>query len=284
LATATRSRSKGPTKPTKEVSITAEDLPGKTLSKTLKAVPVETLKRDTRWNRPIGKTRIENMGTNWSDVLAGVIVISERDNGDMILVDGQHRAAAARIAGKSELIAEVHTGLDEIQESKLFDELNMSRKTISAMDRFRARVFYKDPAAIAIKKMVEDRGGTIRESMDKGAVNNDIAAIATLERIYNTGGEDLLAWVLDIVTDSWEFLDSDTCSLMNLAGLLILWKRHNEKLDRDHLVEALNRDGYPAVRRMALAHRQLWGGTGVMNGYRAMVEVYNKSFTPKLRP
>lgn len=252
---------------------------GEVRTKTLKTVPVDILKSDHRWQRFVSK-RAEDMGENWSYTLANVIVVSERKNGDLVVIDGQHRAAGARIAGIKELIAEVHQGLTPKDEARIYDELNTSRKTITALDRFRARVFYGDPVALTIKKMVEERGGNIRTSLHTQGEGH-IAAVWALERLHQRGGEDLLTWVLDTLKDSFEVLDNNSVSIWNVAGLRMFYDKQQGKFDQEYLIKVLRREGNDNLRRMMHAHRQIWGGGGAQNGYRAILEAYNRQMPAK---
>src|SRR4051812_9862706 len=185
MATATIAEGKTATLPT-------DSIDGKEVTKIVGTVKVDDLLSDHRWQRHVSK-RAETIGQNWNDSLAQTIVVSRRKNGDLIVIDGQHRAAGARMAGVPELVAEIHEGLTAREEAELYDRLNTTRASITALDRFRARVFYRDPTAMSIKKAVEDRGGKIRESLWRGGgQQKEIAAIWALERVYIAGGEELL--------------------------------------------------------------------------------------------
>jgi hypothetical protein len=203
------------------------------------------------------------------------------------VIDGQHRVAAARLAGKKALMCDIRTGLSLQDEARLFDLLNGQRTHVGALDRFRSRLFYEDPVALDINQIVNSLGGTIRPSLAqrKSGMENQITAVRSLERAYDQGGPNFLRELLQIIGDAWEGLDVDTVNEYTVGGLRQFLVRQ-PKADRDRLKKRLSEEGFAQLRRMAHAHAQIFGGSGPMNFYRAIVEIYNKHLTPghRLKP
>ena len=249
-------------------------------------VPVDILNVDRVYQRPATK-KMEDIGNNWQDKLAGVVTLSKRADESLWIIDGQHRVGGAIIAGKTHVRAIIHEGLSIEEEAYLFDKLNNIRSVVSAIDRFRARLVYKDPEALEIKRIVEEFGGSIasrpgRQTRDDTAVR----AVASLERVHKQGGANTLRQVLTVIRDAWGGIDFETTNEMTLGGLRFLIERQGRKIDYQRLVLRLREQGLSNIRRMAHAHGQIFGGSGSKNFYRATVEVYNKNMRPRnrLRP
>lgn len=251
----------------------------------IRNVALDGLKVDHTYQRPPGK-KAEDIGKAWNPGLAGVIVVSLRENGDMVIVDGQNRWIGARTAGLTELPADIRTGLSVPDEAKLFDDLNTGRSYVSAIDRFRARLVYNDPVAMDINQIVQEFDGQIAERTGtKYADQTSIRSVAQLERVYRALGSDGLRSILSVIREAWDTIDYDTTNEFTLGGLRQFAQRQRNA-DRDRLIARLREEGYGQIRRMAHAHGQIFGGSGALNWYRACVEAYNKHATQanRLRP
>lgn len=254
--------------------------------KVIRKLPIDQVKIDRTYQRDTKKGRVERIAEQWNDDLAGVIVVSHRGGDDYYCVDGQHRLAAALLAGKKEIMAEVYEGIDHAEEARRFDLLNKNRSHVNALERFRARLIYGDPEAIEIKQIVEEMGGEIAEKTGrKNQSDKGIRAISSLERVYIQGGPSGLREVLTIIKDAWGELDWLTANEYTIAGLRQFLSRQ-KAFDRPHLIDRLSSEGHSQIRRMANAHGQIFGGSGPLNFYRAVVEAYNKHLVARnrLRP
>jgi hypothetical protein len=254
------------------------------VSMNIQRLPLNKLRVDHRYQRLYKKGRAENIGRSWDDKLAGVITVSKRSDGGFYIIDGQHRVRGAEIKGKEYLDADVREGLTLAEEAQLFDRLNADRALVSALERFRARLLYGDPVAIEIRDIVYEFDGTIAEKL--GRKNKDdmgIRSIGALERVYTSGGPEMLRDILGIIKQSWDSIDYETTNEYTLGGLRWLIQKHNDNITVNRLVERLNQEGYGQIRRMAHASMQIFGGSGPVNFYRAMVEAYNKGLTVRNR-
>lgn len=254
----------------------------------LREVDVDKLQVDERYQRPTSEARVDSMARNYSEDLANVIVVSERASGQLYIVDGAHRALAAKQAGRRKIMAQVHTGLTSKQESEMFDKLNDARSGVDALSRFRAKVFYGDPIAIAVKSSVEARGGVIQESRSGKGSRAGVRAVQQLQKIVRHGGDELLDRVLDVINYSWEALDASTTEARVTGGIELLFALHSDPdngpvVDENRLVDVLSEVGLATLNRLCHTNAQMYGGYGAKNFYRAILEVYNKKLGNKQR-
>lgn len=252
--------------------------------KRIERLPLESLSIDRSYQRPISQ-KMERMGKNWNQDLAQIITVSVRDDGSFWIVDGQHRVGAALIAGQTHLEADIREGLTIEEEAKLFDELNNTRSHVTALDRFKARLVYNDPEALDIKSIVENEfGGVIADSHGRANKHDRrIRAVASLERVYKYEGPNGFREILTIIKGAWGDLDVDNVNEWTLGGMRQVMARQRKNLDVNRLIERLKAEDISNLRRKAHAHIQIFGGSGPMNFYRAVVETYNHNLTARHR-
>jgi hypothetical protein len=253
------------------------------VAKRIERLPVEILSVDRSYQRPISN-KAENMGKNWQDELANVITVSLRPDGEFWIIDGQHRVAAALLAGVTHLEADIRENLSIEEEAKLFDELNSTRSLVTAIDRFRARLVYQDPEAVEINNVVNEMGGEISDVPGRTTKDDRrIKAVASLERVYKYEGPNGLREVLDELNQAFGELTNETVNELTLNGMRVLRSKKKTVLNKNRLINRMKEEGLPQLRRMAHANMQIFGGSGPQNFYRAVVEVYNKNLTAKQR-
>lgn len=243
----------------------------------IRAIPIEKLRIDHSYQRSLTR-KADEMGKNWREDLVGVLIVSERDASadEWYVVDGQNRLHAANIAGKMELMCDIRTGLSIKEEAKLFDDTNMGRTHVTAIDRFRARLVYEDRVAMDIQRIMHMFDGEIAQRTGRVDKNDTaVRAVAALERVYRALGPLGLETILSVLKDSWDSIDFDTTNEFTLGGLRAFIQRQ-PKADRDRLTRRMREEGFGQLRRMAHAHASIFGGSASVNWYRSLVEVYNK--------
>jgi hypothetical protein len=119
----------------------------------------ELLDVDEAYQRRADQARIDKM-VEWFDWRSfGALVVAPRDDGRYSVVDGQHRALAAKAHPLIELVPCViikATGAPA--EAAAFIGLNKDRKAISALDGFWASIAAGEHDAERIKEMAERAG------------------------------------------------------------------------------------------------------------------------------
>lgn len=83
-------------------------------------VSVSDLNIDPQAQRTLNERRAQNIANNMVREAIGSIIVSKRDDGDLYIVDGQHRWRACVLAGISTIRADVHQGLTQPEEAILF--------------------------------------------------------------------------------------------------------------------------------------------------------------------
>jgi hypothetical protein len=190
---------------------------------TYKRVPTDSLYVDDRYQRPVDALRVKRMAKHFDEALLGALDVSQRNGaGSYAVFDGQHRLEASKLAGVTTVPCLVHKGLKPEEEAELFVALQRQRKTISAVDRFRARVFMSDPMALTIDEIVQACGYQISQ----WTKNDGIRAVTTLERIFRRGN---LHETLTLTRDLWGGDDKSADGAL-LDGLSVVEQGYGHRL------------------------------------------------------
>ena len=251
-------------------------------------VDVDQLTYDRRVQRSEGidEKRAAAMAAAWDPAAVNVINISRRKDGSLVIIDGAHRWAGARIRGLKTLLAIIHDGLTVPQEAAMFLLLNKF-KSPSAVSLFLARVVKGDSDACEIDALITSHGWRIQQNADPGC----IFAVAALQDIYNTGAgvlnpgshADLLDWVLDVTTAAWEH-DSTSANAAILKGLAQLKGRYGSAVQGKKLVHGLQQTRPSVLLGRGKQLREAQGGTLPAAMGKVFVGLHNKGLRTNLLP
>lgn len=107
------------------------------------------------YQRTASPSLIKSIKDSWDWRAAGVLVVSKRDNQHFV-IDGQHRLRAAQsIAEIDKLPCIIFDGLSLSEEAAALAEINSNRKSMSAIDKFRARLLSGDQLASYVNNRIE---------------------------------------------------------------------------------------------------------------------------------
>lgn len=234
---------------------------------------------DPTVQRQLNEPRVVSLAKNFNPQMLGLVTASKRLDGRSYILDGQHRIAAARRAGYSGYVAtRLYEDLSVAEEAQLFLDLNNTRK-VNALDKFNVRATKGDPAAIALKKALENVG--LRASGQH--TGGMFAAIVALERVYagfmSYASEprlDLVEAVLQILTKAYSARNRTAFQANTVQGVGLILHIFGKRVDADDLVQAL-RDITPedlAIRGRST--KDLEGGTGAQGVAKVILSIYNK--------
>lgn len=204
-------------------------------------VPVGELTIDRLVQRSnVDFRKVERLKKNWNPDAVGLIVVSQRNKVDKIVLDGQHRylAFAQLTDNQGEMLAQVFTGLSLQQEAQLFLDTNAGNQP-SLLDKFRVKVVAEDEIAVAVNRMVRAYGWDIGNSPNNGS----ISAVGALERIYKIGETlelepHLLQSTLMVITHAWG-LDRGGVQAVIMEGVAALIAENDVNMDLKRLETAL---------------------------------------------
>lgn len=129
---------------------TVQDEPGE-----LRLLHKDTLQIHPAYQRDLIAQKVTEISANWSWVALGALVIGER-GGEFWVIDGQHRAAAAkRRSDITHLPCVVFKTTDVKQEARGFLTIQTMRKPVTAVAKQKALVTAGDEVAAYVQKQCE---------------------------------------------------------------------------------------------------------------------------------
>lgn len=213
-------------------------------------VPVNSIVADPTYQRTLSAKQVTTIARAFDPFILGVIIVSQRDDGVLYVLDGQHRVEALRHLGyeNDHIPAMVYVNLTLEDEARIFAQTNKNRMYLPPQYHFRARLVAGDAEAIQINETVqnfgfhlnywkplpgEDRGSATAMYKPEGM----LSAIGELERLTRSGIERLET-VLGIARDAWGS-DVTGLSAIVLRGIAIFHRAFVDRYDRERLLEVM---------------------------------------------
>jgi hypothetical protein len=247
----------------------------------IEMVACKDLHVDQVYQREVSRNLVEKIKADWDVAGAGFIVVSRRDNGDLYIVNGQHRVAArmelAIEAGDEsggEIVAQVFDGLNQQQEAQL-RLIGNTKRTDTAQERFRAQVAAGNPESVNLQQLLKQFDTQINP-----APNNKFGfnTVSVLEEVYRLDNGRTLQRVMEVLQDAFtndgSKLGGLATSVAMVRAVTFMLNRHPD-MDRQRFVERLANEGTLSLDRRARSHKGAVGGPLWLNYYRAFVEAYN---------
>jgi hypothetical protein len=141
---------------------TVQDAPGE-----MRLLHKDTLQIHPAYQRDLVAQKVSEISAAWSWVALGALVVGER-GGEFWVIDGQHRAAAAkRRSDITHLPCVVFKTTDVKQEARGFLTIQTMRKPVSAVAKQKAMVTAGDEVAAFVQQTVEALSLQIRQTAAK---------------------------------------------------------------------------------------------------------------------
>jgi hypothetical protein len=192
----------------------------------IELVRVADLRIDPTYHDParFSERRAKLMAANLNREALGIITVSHRGDGSLIIVDGQHRVAACRIAGEEYILAKVFYGLTVEEEARLFKDLgDIVRLTSYAI--YLSALQAHDPEAVAIFAICKHHGVTIVGGAAAYTFPGRTRSVSMIARIHSAG---LLDKTLHVCRQAWpeDIHALDSIPLGGVASFIWGYERH----------------------------------------------------------
>jgi hypothetical protein len=135
---------------------------------------------DDNYQREAAHKKVSEITSDWSWIACGALIVAEREDGTLWVIDGQHRLLSAkRRSDITELpcVVFISTGIQT--EARGFLDANAKRKPVSAMQKQRALVAIGDEVAIYVSQFVSSCGLIIS---DNTKLRTSIKYVALLKK------------------------------------------------------------------------------------------------------
>ena len=196
---------------------------------------------DYRYQRPVDKARVRKIVRDFNPAIVNTVKVSYRD-GRYYIIDGQHTVAALHVVyGDDAMIdCNVFYGMTDKDEANLFYEQNGHSKPVSAVTKFKVKVFNGDDTANAIIKKLSACGMGV-DSDGKSSKRN-FKCPGELEKQYKILGDAKFCESLSIIKDAWyPQYCPEAVSRAILAGVCTFVNLHFGRYNRTFLIKSLSR-------------------------------------------
>lgn len=232
---------------------------------------------DQLYQREVDKGRIQQMNKQYRAELVNAIKVSYRD-GKFWIFDGQHTAELLKLRNRGRDLpveCKVFYGLTWLDECELFLLQNGVSRSVSMSDRFKARFNRGDKDVVAMVNIAEKLG--IRVDFTKSKGDNRICALTTLNRVYNSLGDDDYAEMLSIIKDAWGG-DAVSYSAEILKGMFIFYSTYKGQYNKKRLLTQLSKVSPSVIIREGKAST----APGFSKYARQILNAYNYQTKNKL--
>jgi hypothetical protein len=240
-------------------------------------VSVDDLKIDPEAQRTLNEGRAQRIANNIVPEAIGLIMVSQRDNGEKYIVDGQHRWRACQLAGIPTIKAEIHYGLTQEQEAILFLIKNRESHKPRPIDEFKVGLTGGVRLFVDTDRVLKKHGLGLGSSS-----TNSVGAVSGVLRITDRFGADVFDRTLTVAEAAWG-RTADTWDGMLLGGIGQFLGRYGDLIDDSELARKMMDAGTaPRWRSEILSMSSRGGfnnsGTGsrVTTAYRLVANAWNK--------
>lgn len=118
---------------------------------------------DHSYQRDFNQDKARRIAADFSWIAFGALIAVRRQDGVLALTDGQHRLGGAMLRSDVTdvpcVVFSLSGGIEE--EARWFLGINVERKSLSGLEKFKAQVVSGNPTALAVESLVSSSGHTI---------------------------------------------------------------------------------------------------------------------------
>jgi hypothetical protein len=189
------------------------------------------------------QTLIRRIAMFWDWALCQPLAVAKRDDGALMVVDGQHRLAAARMRGDIDDLPCVVTAYGGAgDEAAAFVALNQQRRPLNKLDLFKAALAAEDNDARAIAEIMTMAGLRLAGHTNHTAWKPDMVAnIAGIQDCYRSHGREVTLAALSALQRGFagQVLRYAGTIFPGIYGFIAEERRIEGRVDLDRLFAAL---------------------------------------------
>jgi hypothetical protein len=175
--------------------------------------PIDHLKFDPAYQRDIDIRRVRQIAKSLKEGAAKAVSVSERDNGDLYVYDGQHTVAAFKLAGYTHVPAVIVKGSQK-EEAEWFLDIQQGSKRVFMRDAHKAGCVSKDEISLVAQSILDKYGIGI----SKGGVAVGMTGAIGAIRRYAKADKKALLIAMDAIKKLWTH-ESEAWTSVVLRGM-----------------------------------------------------------------
>lgn len=185
---------------------------------------------------------IASIAANFDWRLCAPLVVSRRPDGSKVIIDGQHRwAAAVRRGDLLQLPCCLFTYDNPEDEARMFIVANRARKPMNRLDDFHAALAAADEDAVEIQRLVTEAGLTMARNTSSSAWKaGEVAFTSSIAAALRRQGPAVVSAALTSIAEAYEGHPLNYGASI-FGALIKLFANPPEGFDPDDLVPTLRR-------------------------------------------
>lgn len=240
---------------------------------------------DGSYQRSIEHGHVRKLDQFWNQALCDDVLLAQREDGSLWIVKGQHRVERMRVAGAEWVPCRVIKSDGPEFEADVFYVDATGVRLLKRMDKYRANTTRRDADTVAMNETLALHGFRIADYNSNGT----LAAVGQVERVWQMGGEPLLAEVLAIIGGVWATYDkAREGEIIAGLGIFLNAVRADPNYQRVRLMQVLAHDANTPSQIVGRAIENAVGrGRGVQGNGRSVLfaielrDTYNKHYARK---
>jgi hypothetical protein len=203
----------------------------------IELVRPDQLATDPAVQRPLDHARVTAIITNFKEAALGLMLVSRREDGSMVCLDGQTRIAALlrKNLGAVPRQMMVHRGLTTSEEAELF-RLHNDSKSLTPQVKFRIALVEGDKDAIGADALLRKVGWT-SEIRRTNTWRGVVALVVAFRRDATSAERALL-----VISKAWGVHTKNSSSDV-FRGLSNMIFRYGDAVNIEQLAERLAKEG-----------------------------------------
>lgn len=168
----------------------------------LEWIAIHKLRVDPSYQRDVGRRGARNVNRiagNFRWTRCSPLVVSDRGDGTFAIVDGQHRASAARLHGGIKAMPCLVISCVREEEAEAFAAINGAVTALSPLQIYHAELASGDRKARAIRAMCERAAVSVPRYAMTATKRGETLAIGTIKSCWKTYGEDIVELALSLI-------------------------------------------------------------------------------------
>lgn len=233
-------------------------------------IPIDQLVSDQEYQRPVSEKHVLATAAEFDVYQINPVKVSRRD-GINYIVDGQHTCTiVAEVSGSrsTPVWCMVFDDLEYKTEASVFADQQKHTKSLSPFEIFHAHIEAGDEKQQLIQKTCQSYG---LEISGKRVSANHICAIASLEKIYDRYGFEILDSTLRLCVGTWQGQTNSMSGRM-LMAIARLIDTYGDNLNEAEFRDQVGKQPITYVIRLAKERDR-----GHLGYAEALIEIYNGS-------
>jgi len=241
----------------------------------------QNLRLDIAYQRRQSTEKARRIAREFNWLGFGVVVVSERPNGDYFVLDGGHRVMATMMRPEIKNVpCYAFSDLSKADEAAAFVCFNAHRKAPTGLELFAAQVMAGDQDARAVAKIMRNHNVPVHR--------DGCRCPRKLIKLYSSLGEERFNALIGLVINAWpEQPDSERLADQVVSGLAAFVKALGSvglSFDSSEVARALKKMSLVLLKKRAHEIRELGTRNRTEAFKAAFAEAWNKGRRAKRLP